>query len=136
MSFDTLPQLCIPGWNQAGLCEWIESPSRERIYSYCFSLHILLSEDNKSAIGFAETTLTTAKEFRPKVDEGKALACLKQPRASPGSRERSAAVCEGPEPYCSSSRGTRWAAFPELTPNHGSFLLLWQPKPRACIRVL
>lgn len=87
MSFDTLPQLCIPGWNQAGLCEWRESPSRERIYSYCFSLHILLSEDNKSAIGFTETTLMTAKEFRHKVDEGKDAASLKQPRASTGSRD-------------------------------------------------
>lgn len=80
MSFDTLTQLCIPGWNRAGLCEWLESPSRDRIYSYsyCFSLHILLSEDSKSAIGFAETTLMTAKEFRHKADEGKDLASLKQ----------------------------------------------------------
>lgn len=97
MSFDTLPQLCIPGWNQAGLCEWIESPSRERIYSYCFSLHILLSEDNKSAIGFAETALTTAKEFRHKADEGKALASLKQLGATTGSIGRTTAVCEGTE---------------------------------------
>lgn len=97
MSFDTLPQLCIPGWNQAGLCEWIESPSRERIYSYCFSLHILFPEDNKSAIGFAETTLMTVKEFRHKVDEGKDLASRKQLRATTGSRNRTAAVCEGIE---------------------------------------
>lgn len=97
MSFDTLPQLCIPGWNQAGLCEWIESPSRERIYSYCFSLHILLSEDNKSAIGFAETTLTTAREFRHKADEGKDLASLRQLGATTGSRARTAGAGEGTE---------------------------------------
>lgn len=64
------------GRERAGLCEWIESPSRERIYSHCFSLHILLAEDSKSAIGLAETTLMMAEEFRHKVDEGKDLASL------------------------------------------------------------
>ncbi|RLW00966.1 hypothetical protein DV515_00008360 [Chloebia gouldiae] len=58
---------------------------------------MILGADNKSAIGFAETTLTMVKEFRHKVDEGKDLASRKQLRATTGSRDRTAAVCEGTE---------------------------------------
>jgi len=139
MSFDTLTQLCIPGWNRVGLCEWIESHSRERIYSYRFSLHILLSEDSKSAIGFAETTLMTAKEFRQKVDESKDLASLKQLIATTG-RDRTAPVSEGAKQclclnhtsLLNQGQEVGWVSRVQAT-SHGNFLLLWQAKPKSWI---
>lgn len=131
MSFDTLTQLCIPGWNRAGLCEWIESPSRERIYSYCFSLHILLSEDSKSTIGFAETTLMVAKEFRHKADEGKDLASLQQLVETTG-RDRTARMSEGAKqrlclnhvPLLRQGQEVGWVSRAQAK-SHGNFLLLW-----------
>lgn len=131
MSFDTLTQLCIPGWNRAGLCEWLESPSRERIYSHSFSLHILLSEDSKSAIGFAETTLMMAKEFRHKVNEGKDLASLKQLVATTG-RDQTAPVSEGAKqrlclnhiPLLRQGQEVGWVSRAQAK-SPGNFLLLW-----------
>lgn len=117
--------------NPAGLCERIESPSRERIYSHYFSLHILLSEDSKSAIGFAETTLTMSKEFRDKVDEGKSLASLKQLAATTG-RDWTALVSEGAKQclclnhisFLRQGQEVGWVSRAQAK-SHGNFLLLW-----------
>lgn len=114
-----------------GLCEWIESPSRERIYSYCFSLHILLSEDSKSTIGFAETTLMVAKEFRHKADEGKDLASLKQLVVTTG-RDQTAPMSEGAKqrlclnhvPLLRQGQEVGWVSRAQAK-SHGNFLLLW-----------
>lgn len=87
MSSDTLAQRCIPGWNPAAL--------GERGFIHTVFLYTLLSEDSKSAMGFAETISMVATEPGLQADEGP-----QQPgQGLAGSRTPGAGQCpESPSP--------------------------------------